>query len=364
MPISDYFAKTYADARGKFTAAARAAGAVTTLYELPGHKGPEGEVLAVDVATLGPDGASNALVLISGTHGVEGFCGSGCQVGYLTDRLHDALPPDTRSILIHALNPYGFAWLRRANEENVDLNRNFQDFAQALPGSTAYEEVHDLLVPPDWDGSGSQTADSALKNYIETRGLRGLLTAVQGGQYSRPNGLFFGGSRPAWSNEILRRILAEHLPMEVKRMAVIDLHTGLGPPGYGEPIYVGPADTNRDRVKTWFGPEVKDPSEGDSASAPITGSVPQAFLSLFPAVEVTPLSLEFGTLSLPSILTALRGDHWLHAIEGRETPLREEIKVRIREAFYIDTSQWKAAVYGRTADFVWRVARGLGRPQT
>ena len=29
--------------------------------------------------------------------------------------------------MIHALNPFGFAHLRRANEDNVDLNRNFVD---------------------------------------------------------------------------------------------------------------------------------------------------------------------------------------------------------------------------------------------
>ena len=33
--------------------------------------------------------------------------------------------PTTRCVLVHVLNPYGMAWLRRTNENNVDLNRNF-----------------------------------------------------------------------------------------------------------------------------------------------------------------------------------------------------------------------------------------------
>ncbi len=35
--------------------------------------------------------------------------------------------------MLHALNPYGFSHLRRANEDNADLNRNFVDFAAPLP---------------------------------------------------------------------------------------------------------------------------------------------------------------------------------------------------------------------------------------
>lgn len=102
-----------------------------------------GKRFFLDVAQVGADSPKNLLILISGTHGVEGFCGSGCQVGYLTDRVYEALPADARVLLVHALNPFGFAWLRRVNEENVDLNRNFQDFNRSLPSSAGYETFHD-----------------------------------------------------------------------------------------------------------------------------------------------------------------------------------------------------------------------------
>ena len=86
-------------------------------------------------------------VIISGTRGVEGFCGSGCQVGFLVERVYEGLPKSVGVVLVHALNPYGFAWLRRVNEENVDLNRNFRDFAKPPPSSSAYDAVHDLICP-------------------------------------------------------------------------------------------------------------------------------------------------------------------------------------------------------------------------
>jgi hypothetical protein len=34
----------------------------------------------------------------------------------------------------------------------------------------------------------------------------------------------------------------------------------------------------------------------------------------------------------------------------------------MREAFYCETPAWQAAVYGRTADFVFRTCRGLAQP--
>jgi hypothetical protein len=359
MPVSDYFTASYLAARDRFLVAARAAGAGVASYEMPERRGPGGESLAVDVATLGPVDAESALVLLSGTHGVEGFCGSGCQVGFLVDRLHDALPARTRSVLVHALNPHGFAWLRRVNEDNVDLNRNFRDFSQPLPDSSAYEEVNEALVPEDWNGQGRKAADGFINNYIAERGLAAFQAAVQGGQYTRPTGLFYGGTVVTWSNRTLRTILQEHVPARVKRLASIDIHTGLGPAGYGEPIYIGPDDANWQRVVRWFGPEVTNPGLGKSITATVSGSTLGVFLEAFPDAEVTPIGLEFGTVPLMQVLEALRADHWMHAAPGRETTWRQAFERQMREAFYVDTPAWKAGVYGRTSDFVLRAGRGM-----
>jgi hypothetical protein len=359
MPVSDYFAGSYAEARSKFLAQAQAAGARLSHHPLPGLKGPAGEDLFVDVAVQGPATAERALLVLSGTHGVEGLCGSGCQVGYFEDRLHDALPAQSLSILVHAVNPHGFAWLRRVNEDNVDLNRNFRDFTQPLPDSSAYEEVHDWLVPEDWDGPHRQTADLAIQKYIKTRGFAALQGAVSGGQYTRSTGLFYGGNRETWSNKTLRRILNDQIPGTVKALAAIDLHTGLGPSGYGELIYLGPAGPAKERSLRWYGPEVTDPQQRNSTSAVVTGSLAESLAGTLPSVQVTPIGLEFGTQPIMNVLTALRADHWLHVVEGRGTPLREGIKQQIRDAFYIDQPAWKAAVYGRMADIVLRAARGL-----
>lgn len=358
MAVSDYFAADYSEARGKFQEAARSASAKVTEYALPNHRGPANEVLATDVAVLGPVDAERALLLISGTHGVEGFCGSGCQVGFLQDQLYQALPSGTRVILIHALNPYGFAYLRRVNEDNVDVNRNFQDFSKPLPLSTAYEEIHDWLIPPEWAGPRRQAADQAIQQFIGQRGMPAFQAAVSGGQYTRPTGLFYGGTQVSWSNQTFHRILQEHLPRAAKRVACIDFHTGLGPTGYGEPICGGRGEADLQRARRWYGPEVTNTAGGSSTSAVVTGSLLEA-LDQVGSGEKTSIALEFGTRPMLEVLTALRADHWLHGAPDRPAPVREEIKRFIRTAFYVDAPAWKAAVYGRAADIVTRAARGL-----
>ena len=124
IEVINYFSSDYGEARRKFLDASRAAGAIVESYE---HHltGPEGESLFTDVAVLGPSDASTILVLESGTHGVEGFTGSAIQTGLLHEGLNSGPKPSLSIILIHALNPYGFAHLRRFNEDNVDINRNF-----------------------------------------------------------------------------------------------------------------------------------------------------------------------------------------------------------------------------------------------
>ena len=51
-------------------------------------------------------------------------------------------------MLIHCLNPYGMAWLRRGNEKNVDLNRNFLFNGQVFGKvSDTYRHLNGLLNP-------------------------------------------------------------------------------------------------------------------------------------------------------------------------------------------------------------------------
>jgi hypothetical protein len=359
MSVAEYFSADYASARERFRAAAERAAAVMTSYPLPDHRGPDGEALTMDVARLGGTQPQSALLVIAGTHGVEGLAGSGCLVGLLEDRLHEALPRSCCLVLLHAINPYGFAWLRRVTEDGVDLNRNFVDFSRPLPSSAAYEPLHDWLVPAGWQGDIRRAADAALAALIQERGMAALQAAVTGGQYTRPGGLFYGGVRETWSARTLLRVLREVLPSSVRRLAVLDLHTGLGPPAYGEPILDAADSQARERALSWYGPDVRDLSAGESVSALLTGTMARGIERARPDLELTLIGLEFGTRPVMEVLTALRADHWLHSHGGGAAEAAAQIRRQMREVFYSDAAPWQAAVYGRAADFAFRALRGL-----
>jgi hypothetical protein len=368
MPIADYFSPDYSSARERFCTAAQRAGARLGRYVLPERLGPRGESLSIDVARLGPEDASDALVVLSGTHGVEGFAGAGCQVGFLTDRLYEVLPSTACALLVHALNPYGFAWLRRVNEDNVDLNRNFIDFSRP-PSSAAYEPLHAALVPSDWEGETRQRADAVLNQYIATHGMAGFQQALTAGQYTRPEGLFYGGTAPTWSARTLGQLLREQLPTKMQRVAVLDLHTGLGPMAYGEPAVLPTARGDLARARAWYGCEVRSLVAEESlaltgeksVSAELSGTLASGFQAALPQQEITYLGLEFGTRPVQEVLTALRADHWVHARAPDDAVRSAAAQHLMRAAFYCDMPAWQAAVYGRTADFVFRTCRALTR---
>ena len=146
ISIAKAFSSSYAESRVKFLEAAATAGINVQSHAHP-LKGRDGEDLAMDVARDGALDAENVLIISSACHGVEGYCGSGVQVHALHDAdwLEKARTSGTAVLYIHAINPYGFSHIRRTTHENVDLNRNFQDFTQPLPPSAvnaAYRALH------------------------------------------------------------------------------------------------------------------------------------------------------------------------------------------------------------------------------
>lgn len=345
MNASSHFAQSYAEAREKFLAAAAARGARMFRHVHPSERGANGEQLSIDLAEIGDERAQDVLLLSSATHGVEGFCGSGCQVGLLRDDefIAAAQRSGVAVLMLHALNPYGFSHLRRANEDNADLNRNFVDFALPLPGAPAYAEIHDLLLPSAWPPPAD--SEARMHAWIKTHGEKAFQAAVSGGQYSHPDGLFFGGRHPTWSNACLRAVLRSRAAPR-RRLAWIDFHTGLGPSGHGEKIYSGRDDAaSVARTKAWWGDDVTSFFDGTSSSAHVTGIITDAAHQECPNTEMTAMALEYGTLSLEQTLQALRAEAWLHNHPDAPGALASGIKRAMRDAFYIDADDWKQTVY-------------------
>ncbi|MEM7223732.1 MAG: M14 family metallopeptidase [Pseudomonadota bacterium] len=358
MAAESYFAQDYSAARRRFTEAAKTAGARQTRFESP-LEGPEGESLSCDLAWLGPQDAERVLVTISGTHGVEGFCGNGCQVAWLESGLAGELPAGTAQLHIHAINPHGFAWLRRVTEDNVDLNRNFVDHGAAYPENPGYEALKDAICPESWDDSVIAQTQKTFDDYVERHGQDALRQAISAGQYSHDEGIFYGGRGPTWSHRVLRRIFAEELA-RTRKVAVIDFHTGLGPRGYGERICVHAANSpGHQRAQEWFDGDVTSPALGTSSSVEICGPNVIGMEAELPNAELTAVALEYGTIPSPEVRLALRADNWLHVHGEVGSKKGQAIKGQIRDAFYQDAPDWKEMIWERAVETTRAAVKGL-----
>ena len=359
VSVSECFSESYAEARPKFCGAAAAAGGEIRSWLNPKGLGPNGEALYLDTARFGPADAENMLVLIAGTHGVEGHCGSGAEIAWLRHGCAATLPANTGALLIHAINPHGFAWTRRVTEDNVDLNRNFVDHDKAYPTNEGYLAIADAVLPREWNEATRAETERAFAAYAQKHGAYGLQGAISGGQYTHPDGIFFGGSSPTWSNRTIRAIARRELA-RARSVAVIDFHTGLGPFGHGELICaVPPSAKSFNRAKAWYGDEMTSPEGGTSTSAVVVGIMTDAFPQELPDAEVTPVAIEYGTYSVPEVLGAVRADNWLHQRGDLGSAQARALKADMKERFFPAGDRWREMVCTRADQTIGWALRGL-----
>jgi hypothetical protein len=299
------------------------------------------------------------LVLISSTHGVEGHCGSGAQTSWLATGGPPKLPKDTGALLVHAINPYGFAWTRRVNEDNVDLNRNFVDHDKAYPKNEGYLAIAEAILPREWNEAGKAETQRVFDAYAQKHGAYGLQGAISSGQYTHPDGIFFGGAKQTWSNRTIRAIARQELSY-ARKVGIIDFHTGLGPFGHGELICaVPPTSKSFARARAWYGDEMTSPEGGTSTSAVVVGIMTDAFPQELPDALVVPVAIEYGTYSVPEVLGAVRADNWLHHRGDLKSPLGKALKADMKERFFPAGDKWREMVWARADQTIGWALKGL-----
>lgn len=338
------FADSYAEARRKFVEAAPHARA----YECS-TKGPTGEALYTDAAYYGCRDAKCLLILVSGTHGAEGYCGSAAQLAFLQANLHENLPIDTAVLLVHALNCYGFAWDRRVTAEGCDLNRNFIDFSRPIPSNPGYEELASHLVPVDITPEGLSRAEAVISEYRKKHGEFNFHSARKSGQYTVPGGMFYGGKGPTEARLTLEQIVSDFNVASREQVIIVDYHTGLGPYGYGElQCEQSSGLGGYERAKEIFGESVTSDELGTSSSVPLHGTQDEYWQRLLEDKH-TYVAFEFGTYDMESARKASRMDHWLflHHPEAVDSELGREIRAASKQFFYPQMSDWKEMVISR-----------------
>ncbi len=355
------FSPTYASARARFLLAADRAGARVDVLTNTAASAPDGGTLTTDVAVLGPADADGALLVFSGTHGPEGFVGSAAQIALLDSLADRAQELPVRVVLVHAINPWGFANISRTTENNVDLNRNFIDWSARPPTNPSYAELHSLLCPSEWSAKALEEADAGRDAWIAEHGQDAYVDVTARGQYSHPDGLNYGGASREWSNEALETIIRRHLET-VKRIALIDWHTGLGE--RGEPFFLcfnergGPA---WQRACGWWGRENIETSAGfEGAQRPnYTGLLFHGVQHFAAGAEVTGAVIEFGTRGRADMRLALQVDRYLKFGGALAVQQRAAMREQLLDAFSPFSPDWQRSTLGHAIRIQRHALQGI-----
>ena len=306
--------------------------------------GPDGEALAIDVASFGARTPDCAVVVSSGLHGIEGFIGSAIQLAWLQRLAAGAagVPDGTRVVFLHALNPYGFAWRRRVNERNVDLNRNFldapSDYAGVPPG---YDLVHRLLNPSRAPGR-LDTFPIRAAWAICRHGRQTLATAVASGQYDHPDAVFFGGQEPEAATRLVQ---ARYLDWTRSAATVVhlDIHSGLGNWGSGKLIVAPDQVAHLDWFRAAFHP-MRVVLAGDGAPYAARGTMAAWLVRhLGIARRYRAAVVEFGTYSPMRVLAALRSEQVAHRFQYATSARSVELRRNLTECFCPEDTSWRRA---------------------
>jgi hypothetical protein len=362
MTRARFFSDSYAEARAKFLAALAGAGGTRLADFRNPASGPEGESLWTDVGRLGPKDARKLLVLVSGTHGIEGFCGSGCHTGWLAGghAVHD-LPKGVAVLFVHAINPHGFAWARRVNEDNVDLNRNFVDHAKPHPVNADYVALREHINPETWSAEVVARSEAAIRAHYGNPEGEFLAKAIHGGQYVNAKGTFFGGTKPTWSNRTFREIVETFLA-PASEICLIDYHTGSGVYGFCD-LFVDDRAAGT-RARDWFEhctPIEAVPVEHGHAQSDVPGLLMYVARDMLSDRRVVSCLVEMRTRAKTGLLTPMCEENWLFQHGDPESERGRAVRAEVRELFYPSAPEWKPMVLRQSNAMIGEALAGLGR---
>lgn len=340
---------SYAESRELFRQHARSLGWQHAAYPLPGSK--DSEDLTIDAVWSRAPQNRPLLIVSSGLHGVEGPFGAAVQLAVLEWlQSHSESLGNIDCLLLHALNPYGFAHSRRFDADNVDPNRNFLLPHESHSGCPpAYRQLDPLLNPKSPPRGDWFLLKAALA--IVKHGMPALQAAVAGGQYEFPLGLFFGGNGPCATQRVLEAELSNWIG-DATIILHLDFHTGLGRWKAWKLLLDHPiSDLQEQRLVAMFGRSNLSLATASTIAYQARGSLGQWCSHKLPGRDYVYACAEFGTRSPLSILAALRQENCAHHWSGNEQD-RQRTKQKLREMFVPASPQWRASTISTGVDLV------------
>jgi hypothetical protein len=197
--------------------------------------------LVVTIAEFRAAQPEKLYVVCTGIHGIEGYAGAAITRLLLASGLRQLDMQHTSLLLVHALNPFGFAQFQRVNANNVDLNRNCEVEGEALfaADSSAYRALASLLAEPRAAQAGPLARAvfyARILAALARHGAPALRQATLSGQYVEARGIFYGGKviepEIAFFQQHYVRLASIH-----REVLLTDLHTGYGERGQAYPLF-------------------------------------------------------------------------------------------------------------------------------
>ena len=300
----------------------------------------------------------NLLIISSGVHGTEGYVGHAVQYLFAVKYLTPELLQQTGVVFLHAVNPYGFKHNRRVTESNVDLNRNSSASHYLYQTvNDGYTQVYDLINPKKPVSVASlENRFFFLKaiNEIRKASMPVLRQAVLQGQYSYPEGLYFGGNGPEFQITEMGNWLTEIME-PYSRIKIIDLHTGYGERGrlhfFPNPM----EEEQRQRIEDLYDGYTIDWGDTDDFYT-VTGNFTGYIESLHPEKDYYPMLFEYGTMNSHTTMGSLKSIHIMilenqghqHGYVSEKDSLR--VKNNLMEMYNPSSPAWRNYIMAQTQE--------------
>lgn len=353
--LLDYYPDSYYQARGRFLTRAK-----QILNEYPGSKLLSFKVpskiddsLYVDMLYIPAQKPERLIILSSGIHGVEGFTGSAIQLMFLDRFLTRNLLKNVSLLVIHSINPYGYKYLRRVSENNVDLNRNSSLYDSLYKtDNPGYDKIHSFINPTHPVNLCSIENKFFLFrafNMAFKVGVAHFRQALLGGQYKYPKGLYFGGFDQEPQIDTLARFLTQ-FTKPYKFIMEIDLHTGYGKRGhlhlFPNPV---PEPTRRLVESIYQGYEI---NWGDTTKKfyTTTGDFIDFVGQIAQGKMYVPMTFEFGTVNSHTTLGGIKALHIMilenqgHFYGYKRERDKFKVRKKFLEMYYPKSKKWRLKV--------------------
>ena len=352
---SEYFFSTYEEVRENLKNRVGRLKADGVTVEVSEYAIDESDGLYIDNIYLPAENEkTNLIVLTTAVHGMEGFIGS-VMLDVFFEEIYPTLDTEKTGILVVAnVNPYGMKYLRRYNENSVDLNRNFiidwDNFD--LSSNKDYPKVKEFLQPEGkignalWHEVGFY---ASLAKEALTKGADKVSDALLTGQYEYPQGVYYGGNGDEKSTAYLKGVFEDCLDGEYENIVHIDIHSGYGP-RYNMVIFNSVYETMTEaETKKAFGYDYVISHDSESFYA-TTGDTTDFFYRLAEKKNTDKglfsTCFEFGTIGdsfMDSILSLKytvdeNRQHW-YPTENKVSS--QVVHENYKELFYPTETQWR-----------------------